>query len=100
MKIVDNENEPQVESPEELESLADMRIKCCNNLAAAQLKVYLYINLLLLLINIIYGFQFTNALDSKLRSVRFLCGHQIVPQVIGRSLSAVLLSRHLSYCQK
>ena len=39
MKIVDNENEPLVESPDELESLADMRIKCCNNLAAAQLKV-------------------------------------------------------------
>jgi hypothetical protein len=39
IKIVDTDNEPLVESSQELSLLADMRVKCCNNLAAAQLKV-------------------------------------------------------------
>jgi FK506-binding protein 8 len=39
LEIVNDENEAHVESADELKSLADTRVKCYNNLAAAQLKL-------------------------------------------------------------
>ena len=38
-KIVNNDNEPHTECSQELQQLMDCRVKCCNNLAAAQMKV-------------------------------------------------------------
>jgi len=38
-KIVNDVDEPHTESSQELQQLMDCRVKCCNNLAAAQMKV-------------------------------------------------------------
>jgi len=39
-KIVNIDDEPHTESSQELHQLMDSRAKCCNNLAAAQMKVF------------------------------------------------------------
>jgi len=38
-KIVNTDDEPHTESSQELQRLMDTRVKCCGNLAAAQIKV-------------------------------------------------------------
>ena len=45
IKVLDDQGESHAEKPEELQKLVDMRLKCYNNLAAAQLKVSIYKNI-------------------------------------------------------